>query len=55
MAANFTPPIISIASLTVRPGIVAIAKGDVPDTRTMSLAGILRSADTLLLRYVRTR
>ena len=30
-----------------------IAKGAVPDPRRMSLAGILRSEDTLLLRYVR--
>ncbi len=46
--------------LTVSPLLVGgessrIAKGVVPDTRTMSLAGILRSEDTLLLRYVRTR
>jgi riboflavin biosynthesis pyrimidine reductase len=46
--------------LTVSPLLVGgdsgrIAKGDVPDTRRMSLAGILRSDDTLLLRYVRTR
>jgi riboflavin biosynthesis pyrimidine reductase len=44
--------------LTVSPLLVGadsgrIAKGAVPDPRTMSLAGILRSDDTLLLRYVR--
>jgi riboflavin-specific deaminase-like protein len=46
--------------LTVSPLLVGgdsgrIAKGDVPDTRTMSLAGILQSEDTLLLRYIRAR
>ncbi|MDQ1545838.1 MAG: hypothetical protein QOH69_742 [Actinomycetota bacterium] len=44
--------------LTVSPLLVGgdsgrIVKGDVPDVRAMSLAGILRSEDTLLLRYVR--
>lgn len=44
--------------LTVSPLLVGgdsgrIAKGAVPDPRTMSLAGVLRSDDTLLLRYVR--
>jgi riboflavin biosynthesis pyrimidine reductase len=32
-----------------------IAKGAVFDPRTMSLAGILHSGDTLLLRYLRNR
>jgi riboflavin biosynthesis pyrimidine reductase len=46
--------------LTVSPLLVGgdsgrIAKGDVPEPRGMSLAGILRSDDTLLLRYVRAR
>jgi riboflavin biosynthesis pyrimidine reductase len=46
--------------LTVSPLLVGgdsgrIAKGAVPEPRAMSLAGILRSDDTLLLRYVRIR
>jgi riboflavin biosynthesis pyrimidine reductase len=46
--------------LTVSPLLVGgesgrITTGVVPDPRTMSLAGILRSEDTLLLRYVRAR
>jgi riboflavin biosynthesis pyrimidine reductase len=46
--------------LTVSPLLVGgnsgrIAKGTVPDPLTMSLAGILRAEDTLLLRYVRAR
>ena len=46
--------------LTVSPLLVGgqsgrIVKGDLPDLRAMSLAGILRSEDTLLLRYVRDR
>jgi riboflavin biosynthesis pyrimidine reductase len=32
-----------------------IAKGEVADPRKMSIAGILRSRDTLLLRYLRER
>jgi riboflavin biosynthesis pyrimidine reductase len=44
--------------LTVSPLLVGgdsgrIAKGAVPEPRGMSLAGILRSEDTLLLRYIR--
>jgi len=44
--------------LTVSPLLVAgasgrIAKGEVTEPRGMSLAGILRSGDTLLLRYLR--
>ena len=46
--------------LTLSPLLVGgdsgrIAKGDVADPRGMSLAGILKSDDTLLLRYVRAR
>lgn len=46
--------------VTVSPQLVGgdsgrIVKGDVPDPRGMSLAGILRSEDTLLLRYLRAR
>jgi riboflavin biosynthesis pyrimidine reductase len=46
--------------LTVSPLLAAgdsgrIARGNVPDPRAMSLAGILRSDDTLLLRYMRAR
>ena len=46
--------------LTVSPLIVGgdsgrIAKGAVPEPRAMSLAGILQSENTLLLRYVRAR
>ena len=46
--------------LTVSPLLVGgdsgrIAKGEVPEPRGMSLAGILKSDDTLLLRYVRAR
>jgi hypothetical protein len=46
--------------LTVSPLLAAgdsgrIARGNVPDPRAMSLAGILRSDDTLLLRYIRAR
>ena len=46
--------------LTVSPLLVGgdsgrIVKGAVPDARGMSLAGILRSENTLLLRYLRSR
>jgi riboflavin biosynthesis pyrimidine reductase len=46
--------------LTVSPLLVGddsgrIARGAVPDPRAMSLAGVLRSESTLLLRYVRAR
>ena len=46
---------ITVSPLLVGGDSGRIAKGAVPDARRMSLAGILRSDDTLLLRYVRTR
>lgn len=46
--------------LTVSPLLVGgdsgrISHGDLPSPRAMSLAGVLKSDDTLLLRYIRSR
>ena len=46
---------VTVSPLLVGGDSGRIAKGAVPDPRRVSLAGILRSEDTLLLRYVRAR
>ena len=46
---------LTVSPLLAGGDSVRIARGDVPSPRRMSLAGILRSEDTLLLRYLRAR
>jgi riboflavin biosynthesis pyrimidine reductase len=46
---------VTVSPLLVGGDSGRIVRGDVPDPRAMSLAGILRSEDTILLRYVRAR
>ncbi len=46
---------VTVSPLLVGGDSGRIARGELPDPRAMSLAGILRSGDTLLLRYLRAR
>jgi riboflavin biosynthesis pyrimidine reductase len=46
---------VTVSPLLVGGDSGRIVRGDVPDPRAMSLVGILRSDDTVLLRYVRER
>jgi riboflavin biosynthesis pyrimidine reductase len=46
---------VTVSPLLVGGDSGRIVKGDVPNPRAMTLAGILRSDDTLLLRYLRAR
>jgi riboflavin biosynthesis pyrimidine reductase len=46
---------VTVSPLLVGGDSRRIVRGDLPDPRAMSLVGILRSDDTLMLRYIRER